>query len=65
MHSGQRLFSPLSLLIILVLLGMVLFYAGVFKGKPRVAMVTSGDGPYWDQVIAGAQEARSEERRRS
>jgi ribose transport system substrate-binding protein len=45
--------------IILVLAGMVLWFSGVFKGKPRVAIVTSGDGPYWDPVIAGAREAAS------
>lgn len=53
----QRVFSPLSLLIIAVLAVAVLWYAGVFRGAPRVTIVTSGDGPYWDPVLAGAQDA--------
>lgn len=36
---------------------MVLWFSGVFKGRPRVAIVTSGEGPYWDPVIAGASDA--------
>ena len=50
-------FRLVSLLIIAALACLVLWYAGVFKGQPRVAIVTSGDGPYWDPVIAGAEEA--------
>src|SRR5687767_3086325 len=50
-------FSFISVLIIAVLGGMLLWYAGAFKGQPRVAIVTSGEGPYWDPVIAGAEDA--------
>jgi ribose transport system substrate-binding protein len=56
-HPRYRTFSPLSILIIAILAGLVMWYAGVFKGKPRVAIVTSGEGAYWDPVIAGAQDA--------
>jgi ribose transport system substrate-binding protein len=55
--ARQPAFSLVSILIIAVLGGLALWYAGVFKGKPRVAIVTSGEGPYWDPVIAGAEEA--------
>lgn len=40
----------------LVALG-VLWSLGALRSKPRVALVTSGEGPYWDLVIAGANEA--------
>jgi ribose transport system substrate-binding protein len=53
----QRTFSPISLLIIAILSALLLWYAGVFRGDPQVAIVTSGDGPYWDPVVAGAQDA--------
>ena len=42
-------------LLILVAIG-ILFFAGVFRGDPRVALV-AGEGPYWDLVIDGAREA--------
>lgn len=42
----------------LVAIGLVLmWHFGVFRARPKVALVTSGDTPYWDQVIAGAEEA--------
>jgi ribose transport system substrate-binding protein len=50
-------FSPISIFIILLLAGALLWSLGVFKGDPAVTIVTSGEGPYWDPVIAGAQEA--------
>jgi ribose transport system substrate-binding protein len=53
----QRAFSPISLIIIAALVVTVLWYAGVFRGAPRVALITSGEGPYWDLVIAGAEDA--------
>lgn len=59
-HERQRQFSPLSVLIIAVLLGLLLWTSGVIHGKPEVVMVTSGEGPYWDPVIKGAEEAASE-----
>jgi ribose transport system substrate-binding protein len=34
-----------------------MWHYGVFKPKPRIVLVTSGDTPYWDQVEKGAQEA--------
>ena len=47
-------FSPISIVIIAVLGVLLLYFSGVFRGEPRVAVVTSGEGPYWDPVIAGA-----------
>jgi ribose transport system substrate-binding protein len=59
-HERQRQFSPLSVLIIAVLLGLLLWTSGVFHGKPEVIMVTSGEGPYWDPVIKGAEQAAND-----
>ena len=42
--------------IVLVLLGLVLWYAGVLRPRPDIAIV-AGESPYWDLVIKGAQEA--------
>jgi ribose transport system substrate-binding protein len=35
----------------------VLYSIGALRSRPHVALVTSGEGPYWDLVIAGANEA--------
>jgi len=35
----------------------VLWWLGALRSRPHVALVTSGEGPYWDLVIAGANEA--------
>jgi ribose transport system substrate-binding protein len=53
----RRTFSPLSLVLFLALVGVLLYYSGLFRGDPRVAVVTSGDGPYWDSVLSGAADA--------
>jgi ribose transport system substrate-binding protein len=44
-------------LLILVIAGLIVWQFGVFKKQPKVALVTSGDTPYWDTVIRGAQDA--------
>src|SRR4051812_29409817 len=36
---------------------LLLWNLGALRSKPKVAMITSGEGIYWDQVIAGAQRA--------
>jgi ribose transport system substrate-binding protein len=55
-----RAFSPVSLLIIALLGAALLWTTGVFKGSPQVAIVTSGEGPYWDPVINGAEDAAAQ-----
>ena len=46
----------LLLAVIVLLTGAFLWYAGVFRPRPDIAIVT-GESPYWDLVIKGAQEA--------
>jgi len=43
-------------IVILIALAL-LWHFGVFKSPPKIALVTSNNLPYWEAVIAGAQEA--------
>jgi len=45
------------LLLLIAALAAVVWYKFAYVPSPRVALITSGDGPYWDPVIAGAKEA--------
>src|SRR4051812_23086769 len=54
-RSRARFFLIVTFLLVVGLI--VCAYAGVFKPAPRIALVTSGDTPYWDLVTAGAREA--------
>lgn len=47
----------LTLGIIALLAVVVLWSFGVFKSKPKIALVTSGDTPFWEPVVNGANEA--------
>lgn len=46
-----------TLAIIALLAVVVLWSFGVFKSRPKVALITSGDTPFWEPVITGANEA--------
>jgi ribose transport system substrate-binding protein len=52
-RTGTRVWL---LLLILIIAGAI-WYAFGYERKPHVVLITSGDGAYWDPVIAGAQEA--------
>jgi ribose transport system substrate-binding protein len=55
--SSHKL-ATFLIIIILILGGALCWQAGVFgQSNPKVALVTSGDTPYWDRVIEGAQDA--------
>jgi ribose transport system substrate-binding protein len=41
----------------LVVGALLLWHFGVLRPRPSIALVTSGDTPYWDHVIDGATEA--------
>lgn len=49
--------SAARILVVLGLAGVILWQSGVFTARPTVALVTSGDTPFWDRVIAGAEAA--------
>jgi ribose transport system substrate-binding protein len=53
----RRRATPFLVLLILILIGLLLWSLGVFRHQPHVAIITSGDGPYWDPVEAGANKA--------
>jgi len=33
-----------------------MYYSGAFQHKPKIAMVTANQGPFWDQIIKGAND---------
>lgn len=54
----HRRFGKLTVAAVFILVaGLAFWHFGLNKARPRVAIVTSGEGPYWDRVIAGANEA--------
>lgn len=44
-------------LLVLVIAGLLAWQFGVLRPQPSVALVTSGDTPFWDTVVQGAREA--------
>jgi ribose transport system substrate-binding protein len=53
----QRAGTRVWLLLLIVIIAAAIYFAFVHERTPRLVLITSGDGPYWDPVIAGAQEA--------
>ena len=53
-RAARRLIVFLALLIALMFLG---YQAGLFKPRPKIALVTASQGAYWDLIIKGAQSA--------
>ena len=53
----HKLVTPLHIIELLIIVGLLLLYFGFFKNTPRVAIITSGEGPYWDLVELGAKRA--------
>ena len=56
-QKKQKSSLPITIILSLIIAGLLLWHFGVFAGKKKIAIVTSGDGPYWDLVLAGAQDA--------
>jgi len=56
-HTGRRL---LAVLIVGALAIAAVWYFLYGGNRPRLVLITSGDGPYWDPVIAGAEPAARE-----
>ena len=56
--APQRRRGPrLWLLLLVALAAAAVWYFVAYERTPRVVLITSGDGAYWDPVIAGAQDA--------
>jgi ribose transport system substrate-binding protein len=54
-HTGRR--TLILLLLLIIAAAAVVKFSGAFASKPRIALVTASQGPYWDAIIAGAKEA--------
>src|SRR5438552_3248017 len=53
----HKLVTPLHIIEALIIVGLLLWHFGAFKHTPNVVIITSGEGPYWDRVEAGAKKA--------
>src|SRR4051812_44010733 len=61
-ETGHRPPSRMArrlLLVILLLfaIGFLLYQSGTFTPRPKIALVTANQGPFWDMVVHGAQDA--------
>jgi ribose transport system substrate-binding protein len=59
-HPHERKGTRLWLLLVIALIAAGIWLYTTYERTPRVVLITSGDGPYWDPVIAGAQDAARE-----
>jgi ribose transport system substrate-binding protein len=55
-HSRPTRWST-YLLVAAIAIGGALWYTGAFKPKPKIAIVTASQGPFWDLLTRGAQDA--------
>jgi ribose transport system substrate-binding protein len=53
----NRFLTPLHIIEALIIIGLLLWHFGVFNHRPSIAIITSGEGTYWDRVEAGAKRA--------
>lgn len=53
----HRFWTPLHIIEALIIIGLLAWHFGAFKHTPSVAIITSGEGPYWDRVEEGAKKA--------
>ena len=56
----QRTGTRVWLLLLVLIAAAAVYYFVAYERKPHVVLITSGDGAYWDPVIAGAQQAASD-----
>jgi ribose transport system substrate-binding protein len=60
-HTPQkRTGTRVWLLVLIAIIAAAVWYSIAYERTPRVVLITSGDGPYWDPVIQGAQDAAKE-----
>jgi ribose transport system substrate-binding protein len=53
-HAARRI---MLLLIAFIAIVIALWYTGAFKPRPKIALVTASQGPYWDMIVRGAQDS--------
>src|SRR3954467_14286900 len=53
----HRFWTPLHIIEALIIVGLLAWHFGAFKKTPSIAIITSGEGPYWDRVEEGAKKA--------
>jgi ribose transport system substrate-binding protein len=53
----SKLVTPLHIIEALIIVGLLLWHFGAFRKTPNIAIITSGEGSYWDLVEAGAKKA--------
>src|SRR5689334_18606530 len=53
----HRFWTPLHIIEALIIIGLLAWHFGAFKKTPSIAIITSGEGPYWDRVEEGAKKA--------
>ncbi len=53
----HRFWTPLHIIEALIIVGLLAWHFGAFQHTPKIAIITSGEGPYWDRVEAGAKYA--------
>jgi ribose transport system substrate-binding protein len=58
-HTARWL---IVLLVVLIGLLFIAYFAGLLQPRPKVALVTASEGPYWDLIIKGARSAADRHR---
>jgi ribose transport system substrate-binding protein len=56
-RAGSARRITIYVLVALILAMLLGWYAGAFKTRPKIAIVTASSGPYWDQIVRGATDA--------
>lgn len=51
-------------LLFLIACTLLLWSTGALEPRPRVALITAGQGPYWDLIVRGAQDSASRQKLR-
>jgi ribose transport system substrate-binding protein len=56
-RKRSKLITPLHIIEALIIVGLLAWHFGFFTHTPKIAIITSGEGHYWDLVEAGAKKA--------
>ena len=56
-RKRSKLVTPLHIIELLIIIGLLAWHFGAFNRTPTIAIITSGEGPYWDRVEIGAKHA--------